>query len=193
MIEFITEVDMSILFFIYENLRSEIMNWIMVFITTLGDAGILWITIAVICLFFKKTRKCGITMGIALVMGLALGNGLIKNVVGRIRPFQYWYEISGEMVDILIEKPGEFSFPSGHTQSSFAAATAIFIYSKKWGIPALIMAALIGFSRLYVFVHYPTDILGGIFFGVLWAVISAFVVKLVSTKLAEKKALKIEQ
>ncbi len=192
MLEYITEVDMSILFFIYENLRSELMNIIMVIITTLGDGGILWIAIAVLCLCFKKTRKCGIAMGVAMVVGLAIGNGIIKNVVGRIRPFQYWYETSGEMIDILIKQPGEFSFPSGHTQNSFAAATVLMMYDKRKGIPALIMAALIAFSRLYVFVHYPTDILGGMFFGILWAVLSVLFVNFISKKLEEKKMLKAE-
>ncbi|MBE5938952.1 MAG: phosphatase PAP2 family protein [Lachnospiraceae bacterium] len=187
MFEFITKIDLSILYWIQDFLANDVMDALMVFITTLGDGGILWIAIAVVLLFFKKTRKCGIAMGIALVLGLIFGNGIIKNVVGRIRPFQYVLEHSGEVINLLIEKPGEYSFPSGHTQSSFAAATVIFINNKKWGIPALIMAALIGFSRLYVFVHYPTDILAGAFFGVVWAISAVWIVKIISEKIAAKK------
>ena len=187
MFEFITKIDLSILYWIQDFLANDVMDALMVFITTLGDGGILWIAIAVVLLFFKKTRKCGIAMGIALVLGLIFGNGIIKNVVGRIRPFQYVLEHSGEVINLLIEKPGEYSFPSGHTQSSFAAATVIFINNKKWGIPALIMAALIGFSRLYVFVHYPTDILVGAFFGVVWAISAVWIVKIISEKIAAKK------
>lgn len=179
MFEAITNWDMSVLNWIYEHLRNPVLNVIMPLITHLGDAGILWIIIAVIMVFTKKYRKCGITMGLALIIGLIIGNGIIKNLVARMRPYDYYDKIHGtkDFINILIGKQSDYAFPSGHTQASFAAATSIFLYHKKEGIAALAVAILISFSRLYVFVHYPTDVFAGIIFGISWAVISFIVIK----------------
>ena len=139
------------------DLHNPILDKIMIGITSLGNAGLIWIAIAVFLAFIKKTRKCGILMLISLVSGLILGNGLLKNIIGRDRPC--WIDPN---IPLLIPNPHDYSFPSGHTLASFEAAVMIFLHNKKWGAISFIGAALIAFSRMYLFVHFPTDILGGI-------------------------------
>ena len=139
------------------NLHNPILDKIMIGITMLGDAGIFWIILAIGLIFTKKTRKCGILMLLSMIMGLILGNGILKNIIARSRPC--WIDPS---IRLLISNPEDFSFPSGHTLASFEAAIMIFLHNKKWGTVALVIATLISFSRLYLFVHFPTDILGGI-------------------------------
>jgi undecaprenyl-diphosphatase len=133
-------------------------------ITSLGNTGIFWILLAVVFLCFRKTRKIGITMGIALIFGLIFGNLLLKPLTARIRPYDF-----DPSIVLLIPPEHEFSFPSGHTLASFEGAVSVFLYRKKWGIPALILAALIAFSRLYLMVHYPIDIIVGLILGSLFA------------------------
>lgn len=142
------------------NLRNPILDKIMIAITSLGNAGLIWIGIAVGLLFVKKTRKCGILMLISLALGLIIGNGFLKNVIARGRPC--WID---ENIKLLIPNPHDYSFPSGHTLASFEAAVMIYLHNKKWGIISLILAVAIAFSRMYLFVHFPTDILAGMILG----------------------------
>lgn len=152
-------MDFNILYWI-DKLHHPVLDKIMIFLTNLGDAGILWIAIAVILLFFKKTRKCGILMGVSLICGLILGNGLLKHLVARQRPC--WIDTT---IPLLIPNPTDYSFPSGHTLASFEAAIMIFLHNKKWGSISILVALGIAFSRMYLFVHFPTDILGGAILG----------------------------
>jgi undecaprenyl-diphosphatase len=170
--QWITDFDLAVDNFIHLNWTNAILDPIFTFITHLGDKGILWIVLALILMCFKKTRKIGIVMGIALVLGALFGNITLKNIFERPRPFA----TEGALLDApyLIPEPSEFSFPSGHTTSSFAAAFGIFLYHKKWGIPALVMAALIAFSRLYVYVHFLTDILVGMLLGIGCAILAYY-------------------
>ena len=133
----------------------------MVFITKLGDDGIFWLILAAVLLLFKKTRKCGLTILLSMAISYLLGNMFLKNVIARPRPCTL-----DPTVPLLIPTPGEYSFPSGHTLHGFTAATAIFLHFKKPGIAALVLAALIAFSRMYLFVHFPTDILAGMILGI---------------------------
>lgn len=159
------ELDGTILLWIQEYVRNDFLTPIMKFITSLGNAGIIWIAIAVILLCFKKTRKIGWLVSFAMIGTLVVNNILLKNLIGRIRPYEV---IDG--LTILVSKPSEYSFPSGHTGSSFAAAVTLFLTCpKKYGIPAVILAFLIGISRLYIGVHYPTDVIGGMISGTLIA------------------------
>lgn len=139
------------------NLHNPILDKIMIALTTLGDAGIFWIIIAIVLICIKKTRRCGILMLLSMITGLILGNGILKNIIARSRPC--WIDPN---ISLLIPNPEDFSFPSGHTLASFESAIMIFLHNKKWGAVALIIATLISFSRLYLFVHFPTDILGAI-------------------------------
>ena len=132
-------------------------------VTHLGDAGVFWILLCVALLCVKKTRRAGVAMAVALVCDLLLCNVLLKPRVHRIRP----YDVNPAIVPI-VRKPTDFSFPSGHSAASFAGAAAIFFSGrKKAGIAALVLAAVVALSRLYLYIHYPTDVLGGAAVGVL--------------------------
>ena len=170
--EWLWNLDGNILLWIQEYVRADWMNGFWQFITSLGDDGRLWIAAGIVMLIFKKSRIPGIAGLLSMALNFLATNVTIKNLVARPRPYTVLEELS-----ILIEQPGEFSFPSGHTSSSFAFAFAIFLLMpKKYGVPALILAALIAFSRLYVGVHYPTDILGGILVGMFCAAVIVRVV-----------------
>lgn len=172
MLEALLNLDSNILLFIQEYIRNPVLNPIIVFITSLGDGGMIWIAATILLLIPKKTRKIGIMSAAALLGSLIINNNIIKNIVARPRPYTVLEELS-----ILIPKPGEYSFPSGHTSSSFAAAVVFFRQlPKKWGVPALVLAILIGFSRIYVGVHYPTDVLAGMAVGTLLAIGAEYMV-----------------
>ena len=144
-----------------QNLRTPLGDIIVPMITRLGDAGILWIILTLILLLIPKTRKTGIIMTAALLVDLVLCNMLLKNLVARTRPFDV-----NTTVKLLVAKPRDYSFPSGHTAASFASVTALyFAGEKKMWKAALVLAVLIALSRLYLYVHYPTDIVGGVIFG----------------------------
>ncbi|MBE7064909.1 MAG: phosphatase PAP2 family protein [Ruminococcaceae bacterium] len=184
--DWLTEFEIGILDGI-QNIRCGILDGLFTLITQLGDAGIIWIIIAVICLFFKKTRKTGICMGMALIMGLLFGNLLLKNAIARERP--YTYEIASmtaDKVKELISLPHDYSFPSGHTQASFAAATSVFMYNKKYGTAAYVLAALIAFSRMYIYVHFPTDIIGGMLLGIIYGIVSFYLIKRFAPRFEKK-------
>lgn len=177
------EFELKILDFIQEHLRCTVLDKVLPIITKLGDAGIFWIVVAIVLLFFKKTRKTGIMIGVALLSGLIIGNLTLKPLVARIRP----YDMPGVEIDLLIERLSDKSFPSGHTLASFEAATVLLINDKRFGIPAIVLASVIAFSRLYLYVHYPTDVLGGIVLGVLIAFASCFIVNKVQKLYSEKR------
>lgn len=168
---FLNVKELPVLDFIQEHIACGFLDKVMPILTSLADAGIIWIIAAVVMLCFKKTRKMGLTVGIALVMGLILGNGVMKPLINRVRPYTL-----NEDFKLLIEPLHDGSFPSGHTLASFEAAGAMMLRNKKFGIPALVLAIVIAFSRLYLYVHYPTDILGGIVFGLLFAFVSYILV-----------------
>ena len=157
--------EFSILYEI-QKLHSPIMDAIMVFITQLGDKGILWIAIGVICLFIKKYRKMGWNVLLAMLCTFIVGNLFLKNVIARPRPCAIDPSIA-----LLIPYPSEFSFPSGHSMNGMTAAVSLFLHNKKIGIPAIVLAVLIGFSRMYHFVHFPTDVLAGFLVGMTMAII----------------------
>lgn len=169
--------DLPILDWIAGNLRCCLLDKVMPAITFLGDGGIIWIAIAVVMLIFPKTRKAGLSMGAALLMGLVVCNLIMKPGFARIRPYDYQLSEFGREIPLLIDAPHDFSFPSGHTIASFEGATALFWYNKKLGIPALILASLIAFSRLYLYVHYPTDVLSAIILGIGFGILGTLLVK----------------
>lgn len=154
-----------------QSIHCEFLNAVMIFFTTLGEWGALWIATGIALLFPKKYRRTGVTILLGLVLGLILVNFGIKNIVARPRPFAI------RPIELLVSIPSEFSFPSGHTVSSFGAATTVFLKNKKFGAVALAAATLIAFSRLYLYVHFPSDILAGIVIGVAISLISNFIMK----------------
>ena len=170
--------DLPILDWIQANLQSGFMDTIMPIITMLGDGGIFWIVCSVQFMCFPKTRRMGMAMGIAMAMGLLICNMILKPWVGRMRPYDYQIDILGKTWNhllvggkLLVDLPHDYSFPSGHTIACFEASVAIMLSNKKLGIPALIIAVLVAFSRMYLYVHYPTDVIVSVFLGSLFAVI----------------------
>ena len=150
-------LDGQILLWIQDNVRNDFLTPIFKFITSLGNSGWFWIAVTILCLLFVKTRKVGVLSAIALIGSVVINNLILKNLIARTRP----YEVI-EGLERIIEAQPDYSFPSGHAGASFAAAVIFFIYlPKKFGVPALVLAILISLSRLYVGVHYPTDILAG--------------------------------
>lgn len=146
-----------------QSLHSPILNYIMIFITSLGNGGFIWIVAAIFLLFQNnnKLKREGFSLAVALIIFSVFGLLILKPIIARPRPFTV------DDVAILIREPMGYSFPSGHTGSSFAAASVIYYYNKKRGALALILAGLIAFSRMYLFVHYPSDIIAGIILGLI--------------------------
>lgn len=172
-------LDANILLWFQEYFRQEWMMPLWTFITSLGDGGWLWIVISVILLIPKRTRHVGITALLALGIGALITNVALKNIVARIRP----YEVINGLI-LLVEKQSDFSFPSGHSCASFAAAMVYYkMLPKKYGVSAVVLASLIAFSRLYVGVHYPSDVIAGILVGIFSAWFACKLVK----KLEDKK------
>ncbi len=158
-------LEFGLLYFL-QSLHTPWLDWFMTEITSLGDKGFFWIITGVALMCFKRTRKIGFCVLISLAAGFLLGNTLLKNLVCRSRPC--WLD---KRIVLLIEMPGDYSFPSGHTLASFEGAVSIWLYNREWGTAFLILAVLIAFSRLYLFVHFPTDVLGGMGLGILIAVL----------------------
>ncbi len=160
-----------------QGLHTEWLNSFMIFVSALGDNGLVWIALSLAFLVVPGTRRRGLNMLLALAFSFLVGNLILKNLIARPRPFTV-----DTQVTLLIPVPSEYSFPSGHTLSSFTAAVTLFLYHRLWGFAACILASLIAFSRMYLFVHYPTDILGGILLGILDAFIVRHVLELISRK-----------
>ena len=153
----------------FQTLHTPFLDKLMVFITSLGNAGIIWIVMTIVFLLIPKMRKTGAVMTAALIIDLLLCNVILKNLVARTRP----YDVNTG-VQLLVSRLHDYSFPSGHTAAAFASVTALYLAGeKKLWKPALVLAVLIAFSRLYLFVHFPTDVLAGIAVGFICAFLAA--------------------
>ncbi len=161
----ITDIDMAILRAI-QNLHTPWLDEAMCFFTNLVQEGILtvWVVAAIAMLFFRNTRKCGIQMLLASLICACLNEYVLRDFFARMRPCQVDMSVA-----TLISRPAGFSFPSGHTSHSFTAAMILYLNHRQVGKPALVFAGIIGFSRMYLFVHYLTDVLGGVMLGLLVA------------------------
>ena len=170
--------DASILLWIQEHIRTGMLTPVMNIITHLGDKGIFWIALTLLLLALRKTRKLGVTCMISMIIGLIITNLIIKNWVARVRPYEL---IEG--LQLMVEKQHDFSFPSGHAANSLASAWVLFkLMDRKYGVPALILALLISLSRLYVAVHYPTDVIVGIVIGILAAELAIVIERALAKK-----------
>jgi len=168
MLESLINFEGSILLFLQNYVRNPVLNALLIPFTLSNNAGISCILIVAVFIYFKSLRKAGILMGISLLLEFLLNNLIIKNLFARIRP----YEVIDGLI-LLVGKAPDYSFPSGHTGSAFALAVVIFmVMDRKYGIIALILASLMGFSRLYVGIHYPSDVLGGVILGIVTSVIA---------------------
>lgn len=166
----IQKFDVYILELIKNNMHDPFLDKAMIVITSLGNMGIIWIAIAVFLIISKKYRKIGFMVLVALILGSILGDGIIKHVIKRLRPS---YNIPA--INLLIANPVSYSFPSGHTTSSFAAAGILSRYFEKYSLEIFSLAALIAFSRLYLYVHYPSDVLVGIILGLLCSKVTLYI------------------
>lgn len=161
--EWLLEKDGLLLRWLMETFSHPVLDKIMIFISSLGNKGMIWIAIGVLFFLFgwknQQWRTRGLLVLFSLAANLLVCNAVLKPLVDRTRPY-YVLEYTP-----LIPPVGDPSFPSGHTAASFAAATAIYAINKKWGIAAYLFAAIMGFSRLYLGVHFPTDVLFGAMVG----------------------------
>lgn len=153
-------MELSILNWIQTYLRSDVLDTVMPLISRLADHGEVWILLALVLLAVKGQRLYGGAVALGLTLDLIACNMILKPLVGRLRPF-----LLNPDVVLLITPPGDASFPSGHTAASFAAVFALKTAGSPLWKPALVLAVLIAFSRLYLYVHWPSDVLGGAVLG----------------------------
>lgn len=172
----------SVLLNWFQSIQNDILTGIFEVITTLGEGGIIWILIGLLLLVGRRTRWLGITVLIALLFTLLVGNLTLKPLVARPRPCWRHPE-----VPLLIANPKDFSFPSGHSMSSFAAASAIWMWNRRAGVVALAGAVIMAATRLYFYVHYPTDVVAGILIGVVLGVLAYGIVGRVRRRWEEKR------
>lgn len=189
-------MELNFLKWINENLHgSSVINHFFKFVSYFGDFITIWGVLAVVLLCFKKTRKQGLCLGLCLA-GIAVFGLVVKLLVDRTRPFEKSAELAVFIKSIGMELPDSASFPSGHTITSFASAMILTLCFGKKGAWSFVLAGLIAFSRLFLCVHYPTDVLAGMIFGVLGAVafyyLFNFVWKKVEEKIKNKKEKKLE-
>ncbi len=167
----------------FQTLHTPVLDKFMTSVTKLGNAGIFWIILTVLFLLIPKMRKTGAVMAAALIIDLLLCNVLLKNLVARTRP----YDVNTG-IQLLVAKLHDYSFPSGHTAASFASVAALyFAGEKKLWKPTLVLACLIAVSRLYLYVHYPTDVLGGVVIGIIAGYLGYRLVTVLETKIFRTK------
>ena len=171
-----------------QGIRNPVLTVLMKVITTLGDEGILFIAIGLILLLTKKHRKIGLAILVALVVMLICNNFVLKEIFARERPFnlfatfpEKYADWGGEAARYIypdfVKAPHSYSFPSGHTSSAFAAGVAVLLLNRKFGIPATIFAFIMGFTRIYVGVHYTTDVISAAIVGIIYAIAGVIIAK----------------
>ncbi len=180
-------MDLEILKGIHATFHSQTwLNFIMVGITWLGEFGAAAILLAVILFIFKKTRWSGVAVAVALIIDFLIVNVILKYSVNRPRPWIEWNEIIDFYKSVGARQPYDSSFPSGHAASCFAAAV-VCLFRFKWkGISVLVVALLVAVSRIYLCLHYPSDVLGGVLIGSACGVIGHFAVKAIERKVGRK-------
>ena len=165
-------MDFDILYFI-QTLRTPLLDKVFVTITSIpGNYGQMWVVLSVLLLLFKKTRKCGIVMLFSYGLVYGMGQYVLKDLIARERPCHL-----DETIELLISRPSSYSCPSTHSGWAFAAATSIYLFNSKYGILTYVFASMVAFSRMYLFVHFPSDVLIGIVLGILFAIISKRIVE----------------
>ncbi|MBE6048632.1 MAG: phosphatase PAP2 family protein [Clostridium sp.] len=165
--QFLENIDTEILVFIHNNFTGPFMDKLMTKVTFMGNAGCIWIVIGLILALSSRYRKYGFMVIGSLIFCFVIGNLGLKPLVARARPYNF-----NEFITLLIDAPLDYSFPSGHTMTSFASACILYYMNKKVGVIAYALATTIAFSRLYLYVHYPSDVLVGL-------IISLFISKIV--------------
>lgn len=170
MITFFNNLDQTILFVIQTNFHIQILDKVMILFTAAGDKGLIWILISLVLLINKKTRFIGIVTLGALILSTIMGEGILKHIIQRPRPY-----VDFPSFHLLVDKSTTYSFPSGHTTSSFASAYVLSKYLKKYSPLIWIVAIAIAFSRLYLFMHYPSDVIAGMVLGLICGKVTVYV------------------
>lgn len=176
------QLELAILDWIQANLRSPWMDSVVPVFTSFNNSGEMWVILAVILVLIRKHRRTGLAVGAGLLTDLVICNWTLKPLIGRIRPFMV-----NTAVELLVDPPSSAAFPSGHTASSFAAVGALWAMGNPLWKPAAVVAALMAASRLYLYVHWPTDVLAGIAVGWFCGWFGALLVKKAATALSEKR------
>lgn len=166
-IELVQNIDWMLLHMIQDNLRMDILDKVMPIITKLGDWGAVWIVLALILLIPRRTRRTSILILIGMAAAYLIGTSFLKVYIGRPRPC--WVDDS---VILLISEPKDYSFPSGHTMAGTVFCFLINRVNKVIGFFAVILLILIAFSRMYLYVHFPSDVLAGLIIGVIFAAVT---------------------
>lgn len=175
-------MEFSILYAI-QNMRNSVLDDLILLLTNImGSYGQIWLIVGVALCIFKKTRSCGVAVLISYALVFIVGQFGLKDLIARARPCHL-----DETVELLVKRPSSFSCPSTHSAWAFAAATSIFLYFKKPGIAVMIVAVIIAFSRLYLFVHFPTDVLFGAVIGIVLAFITVKAQKFFMNKISASK------
>lgn len=159
--------ELQILDWIAENCRTAWLDVVFPVITSMANDGIIWIALTLVLLAIKSQREYGAQAAIALIIGFVLCNCVLKTAVDRIRPFEL-----ANITELLVRPPTDASFPSGHSTASFAMSTVLLLNRHPLRWPVLILSVLIALSRLYLYVHYPTDVLAGVLLGILNGVLA---------------------
>lgn len=183
--------DFDILNTIQSNLRCEALDDFFTVLTKIaGNYGHLWLALALVLLIFRKTRRCSFAILLSYALVFVLGQFVLKDLIARVRPCN-----DGDAVQAFVESlkmittlPTSYSCPSTHSAWAFAAATSVFMFRKRWGLVVLIPALAIAFSRLYLYVHFPTDVLFGAVLGILMGIAASVTVKAIAKKVSRKKA-----
>ena len=183
-LDWLRSLDGGVLLWIQAHLRAPFLNGAVSFYTVLGNAGLLFLAAAVLLLCFRKTRRSGVVALLAIAIGFVCTNLILKDLVARPRP---WLEVAG--LTHLVTENDPNSFPSGHTCAAFAFALGVrWAAPRRWiGRTALVMAVLMGLSRLYVGVHYPSDVLAGALVGALAGLAAAWIVKGIAARLRRRR------
>ena len=183
MFELLNDLDLSLLVAI-QGTRNAFFDAVMSAVSFLGNGGLIFIVLTVVLLIVQKTRRCGVCAASALVLDALLCNVILKPLIARPRPFDLYNVFLRS--DILIALPNDFSFPSGHTAAAFAFSTAIFCENKKCGAAAYAFSVLMGCSRLYLAVHYPTDVFAGAVLGIACGAAAVLICRAVYKKYSDK-------
>lgn len=165
------------LHWIQAHCRAELLDWLMPVFSVICDHGEVWIVLALALLLVKRHRRTGAVLALALIFDVLVCNALIKPLAARPRPC----DVDPSVV-LLAPRPGDWSFPSGHTAASMASCAALLAEKSRLFAPALALTVMIAFSRLYLYLHWPSDVLAGAALGAALGFAASRVVRLLEKR-----------